>query len=91
MKNDLPEIAALEALLREQREAYLRAPYPAWDNRAAHLKALRSMLLDNREALAVPAGTSARVRPPGHCSGAGHLRSALPRGLVSRGGAPDRR
>ena len=52
MKNDLPEIAALGALLREQRQAYLRAPYPAWDNRAAHLKSLRAMLLDNRDALA---------------------------------------
>ena len=46
MKNDLPEIAALEALLREQRQAYLRAPYPSWQTRAAHLKALRSLLLD---------------------------------------------
>ncbi len=52
MKNDLPEIAALEALLREQRQAYLRAPYPSWETRAAHLKALRAMLLDNRDALA---------------------------------------
>jgi aldehyde dehydrogenase (NAD+)/coniferyl-aldehyde dehydrogenase len=52
MKNDLPDIAALEALLREQRQAYLRAPYPSWDTRAVHLKALRAMLLDNRDALA---------------------------------------
>jgi acyl-CoA reductase-like NAD-dependent aldehyde dehydrogenase len=52
MKNDLPDIAALEALLREQRHAYLRAPYPSWDTRAAHLEALRTMLLDNRDALA---------------------------------------
>lgn len=37
MKNDLPELApqaqpsidALDTLLREQRAAYLRAPYPA--------------------------------------------------------------
>jgi acyl-CoA reductase-like NAD-dependent aldehyde dehydrogenase len=52
MKNDLPEIAALEALLREQRHAYLRAPYPSWETRAVHLKALRAMLLDHRDALA---------------------------------------
>ena len=52
MKNDLPEVAALEALLREQRHAYLRAPYPSWDTRVAHLQALRKVLLDNRDALA---------------------------------------
>lgn len=52
MKNDLPDLAALDALLREQREAYLRAPYPSWEQRARHLKALRAMLLDNRDALA---------------------------------------
>ncbi|CAG4905667.1 coniferyl aldehyde dehydrogenase [Paraburkholderia gardini] len=52
MKNDLPDVAALEALLREQRHAYLRAPYPSWETRATHLKTLRAMLLDNRDALA---------------------------------------
>lgn len=52
MKNDLPEIAALEGLLREQRQAYLRAPYPSWETRAMHLKALRAMLLEHRDALA---------------------------------------
>jgi aldehyde dehydrogenase (NAD+)/coniferyl-aldehyde dehydrogenase len=52
MKNDRPDIAALEELLREQRTACLRAPYPAWDQRAAHLKALRDVLLDNRDMLA---------------------------------------
>jgi acyl-CoA reductase-like NAD-dependent aldehyde dehydrogenase len=52
MKSDLPEQAALEALLHEQRQAYLRTPYPAWETRAAHLKSLRQMLLDNRDALA---------------------------------------
>jgi acyl-CoA reductase-like NAD-dependent aldehyde dehydrogenase len=52
MKNDLPEIVALESLLREQRDAYLRAPFPAWPERERHLKALRAMLLDNRDALA---------------------------------------
>ncbi|CAG9198510.1 putative coniferyl aldehyde dehydrogenase [Paraburkholderia caribensis] len=52
MKNDRPDIAALEELLREQRAACLRAPYPAWEQRAAHLKALRDVLLDNRDMLA---------------------------------------
>ncbi len=52
MKHDPPDVAALEALLREQRRAYLRAPYPSWETRAAHLKTLRAMLLDNRDALA---------------------------------------
>ncbi len=52
MKNDLPDIAALQALLREQRAAYLRAPYPSWDERAAHLKTLREVLLDSSDAFA---------------------------------------
>jgi coniferyl-aldehyde dehydrogenase len=52
MKNDLPEVAALEALLRDQRHAYLRTPYPSWETRAGHLKALRKVMLDNRDALA---------------------------------------
>ena len=52
MKHDLPEVAALEALLRDQRHAYLRAPYPSWDTRATHLRALRKLMLDNREMLA---------------------------------------
>ncbi len=52
MKHDLPDAAGPEALLREQRHAYLRAPYPSWETRTAHLKALRAMLLDNRDALA---------------------------------------
>ncbi|MCC8393169.1 coniferyl aldehyde dehydrogenase [Paraburkholderia sp. MMS20-SJTR3] len=52
MKNDLPDVAALGALLRDQRHAYLRAPYPSWDTRATHLRALRKLMLDNRDALA---------------------------------------
>ena len=47
-----PEVAALEALLPDQRHAYLRAPYPSWDTRATHLEALRKLMLDNRDALA---------------------------------------
>jgi coniferyl-aldehyde dehydrogenase len=52
MKNDLPDDAALEELLRAQRAAHSSEPYPPWDARAAHLKALRAMLLDHRDALA---------------------------------------
>ena len=52
MKNDLREVAALEALLRDQRHAYLREPYPSWETRATHLRALRKLMLDNRDALA---------------------------------------
>ncbi|AGK47816.1 acyl-CoA reductase family protein [Burkholderia thailandensis MSMB121] len=52
MKNDLPGLATLDALLRDQRAAYLRAPYPSWATRADHLRALRKMLLDHRDALA---------------------------------------
>jgi acyl-CoA reductase-like NAD-dependent aldehyde dehydrogenase len=52
MKNDLPGAAALDQLLRIQREAHAREPYPSWATRAAHLKALRAMLLENGDALA---------------------------------------
>jgi coniferyl-aldehyde dehydrogenase len=52
MKNDLPSLASLESLLHEQRLAYLRAPFPEWRERAEHLRALRAMLMDNKEALA---------------------------------------
>ncbi|HEX7685046.1 MAG TPA: coniferyl aldehyde dehydrogenase [Trinickia sp.] len=52
MKNDLPGATALEACLRVQREAHARAPYPAWERRAEHLRALRAMLLDHADALA---------------------------------------
>lgn len=52
MKNDLPGLATLEALLHDQRAAYRRAPYPSWDARAGHLRALRTMLLDHADALA---------------------------------------
>jgi coniferyl-aldehyde dehydrogenase len=52
MKNDLPDLATLDALLHDQRAAYLRAPYPSWETRAGHLRALRAMLLEHRDALA---------------------------------------
>ncbi|CAN7535340.1 coniferyl aldehyde dehydrogenase [Trinickia sp. LjRoot230] len=53
MKNDLPGVASLDDLLRAQRDAALRAPYPSWAERAAHLRRLRAMLFDHREELAV--------------------------------------
>lgn len=34
MKNDLSDLAPLEALYAEQRAAYLRALYPEWPERA---------------------------------------------------------
>ncbi len=37
MKHDLPELAALQALLREQRAAYLRAPFPSWEHNAPRI------------------------------------------------------
>ncbi len=52
MKNDLSDLAPLEALYAEQRAAYLRAPYPEWPERAEHLRALLAMLMDNKDALA---------------------------------------
>ena len=52
MKDDLPGMAGLDALLGAQRQAYLRAPNPSWEQRAAHLKALRACLLAHRDALA---------------------------------------
>ena len=52
MKNDLPGAIDLDALLLSQREAHAREPYPPWETRAAHLKALRAMLLDRTDELA---------------------------------------
>ncbi|MCM2491476.1 coniferyl aldehyde dehydrogenase [Burkholderia glumae] len=52
MKNDLPGLTTLDALLQDQRAACLRAPYPSWEARAGHLRALRAMLLDHADALA---------------------------------------
>jgi coniferyl-aldehyde dehydrogenase len=55
MKQDLPEAVSrdsLDALLDLQRDAFLREPFPAWEVRARHLRALRAMVLDNRDALA---------------------------------------
>ncbi|MBU6488493.1 MAG: coniferyl aldehyde dehydrogenase [Burkholderiales bacterium] len=52
MKNDLPADTTLAAFLQAQREAYAREPYPSWETRATHLRALRAMLLENVDAFA---------------------------------------
>ncbi|HTH75198.1 MAG TPA: coniferyl aldehyde dehydrogenase [Trinickia sp.] len=52
MKNDLPGASALDELLLTQREAHAREPYPSWEKRAEHLRALRTMLLGHADALA---------------------------------------
>ncbi|HEY1608997.1 MAG TPA: coniferyl aldehyde dehydrogenase [Paraburkholderia sp.] len=44
--------APLDALFAAQRDAYLREPYPPWEARAQHLRALRTLLLDQRDAIA---------------------------------------
>ncbi|MEX3825035.1 aldehyde dehydrogenase family protein, partial [Paraburkholderia sp. BR14262] len=44
--------AALDPQLAAQRAAILRAPFPSWDARARHLRALRDVLFSNRDALA---------------------------------------
>ena len=48
-----PELTAapLHAALREQRAAYLAAPFPSLDERRADLKQLLRMLQENREAI----------------------------------------
>jgi coniferyl-aldehyde dehydrogenase len=52
MRMDFSDAPALETLLRDQRAAFGRAPFPTWAERAAHLKALRAMLLNHRDAIA---------------------------------------
>ncbi len=52
MKQDLPEASALHELLDVQRAAWLREPSPPWEARARHLKALRALLMEHREAFA---------------------------------------
>lgn len=55
----------LAALLALQREAYLREPYPAWEVRARHLKALRDVLFAHREAFAQAMNADFGQRSPG--------------------------
>ncbi|MCL1960524.1 MAG: coniferyl aldehyde dehydrogenase [Desulfovibrionaceae bacterium] len=51
-ESDPPRDADLNALLHAQRQAWLREPYPQWEARAGHLKALRALLLTHGDALA---------------------------------------
>jgi acyl-CoA reductase-like NAD-dependent aldehyde dehydrogenase len=51
MKQEIPP-DSLTALFAAQRDASLREPYPPWETRARHLRALRKLLLDHRDALA---------------------------------------
>jgi acyl-CoA reductase-like NAD-dependent aldehyde dehydrogenase len=55
--------AVLDTLLRAQREAWLREPYPPWEVRARHLKALRALLLDHGDALAEAINADFGQRP----------------------------
>jgi coniferyl-aldehyde dehydrogenase len=41
----------LFALLQQQREAHRREPYPDWATRAARLRTLRALLLENQDAI----------------------------------------
>jgi coniferyl-aldehyde dehydrogenase len=45
-------LESLNTLFAAQREAYLRAPFPAWSERARHLRALRDVLFAHRDAFA---------------------------------------
>lgn len=49
--NEVPQ-ARLASQLAAQREAHLRAPFPAWSERARHLRALRDVLFAHQDALA---------------------------------------
>jgi coniferyl-aldehyde dehydrogenase len=53
----------LEALLQRQRDAHRRDPYPGWAARAARLKALRALLVDNRDAICQAIGADFGCRP----------------------------
>ena len=52
MPSDPPRDADLATLLRAQREAWLREPFPPWETRARRLLALRALLLEHADALA---------------------------------------
>ena len=63
MKNDFTDVPLLETLLREQRAAFGQNPFPSWSTRAAHLKALRAMLLENRGEIAAAMNADFGNRP----------------------------
>ena len=86
MKNDLPGTTAVEldALLRAQKAAWLREPYPLWETRATHLKALRRMLLAQKASQAFIAAplvwVSSKLPPTMACRRC----SALPSGRARK-------
>lgn len=55
--------AELAATLGEQQAAHRREPYPAWDTRAARLKALRALLVENQEAICKAVNADFGCRP----------------------------
>jgi coniferyl-aldehyde dehydrogenase len=49
---DLLPIGALHAAFHAQRKAYLRAPFPSYDDRIKHMKAVAAMVLSHRKEMA---------------------------------------
>jgi len=49
---DLLPIGALHAAFQAQRKAYLRAPFPSYDDRIKHMKAVAAMVLSHRKEMA---------------------------------------
>lgn len=54
----------LQTMLEEQRQAFLREPYPDWDRRAAWLKALRSLIVENQPEICAAIGQDFGCRSP---------------------------
>jgi coniferyl-aldehyde dehydrogenase len=65
----MPDVMVAEAdslanLLARQREAFKRAPYPGWPQRAAWLKSLRALLRDNDARICEAISADFGCRPP---------------------------
>ncbi|HET7932001.1 MAG TPA: coniferyl aldehyde dehydrogenase [Rhodanobacteraceae bacterium] len=63
MDSAATDASDLSALLQKQREAHRREPCPDWATRAARLRTLRAMLLDNREPICKAIGADFGCRP----------------------------
>jgi coniferyl-aldehyde dehydrogenase len=68
LKNDLSDTARLSdpslgARFSAVRDASRREPFPSWEQRAAHLKRLRAMVLDHRDAFAAAISEDFGFRP----------------------------
>jgi coniferyl-aldehyde dehydrogenase len=59
-----PAFNALDAAFARQREAQRRAPFPGWPQRAASLKALRTLLRDNDARICEAISADFGCRPP---------------------------